>query len=168
MLHQLALKQRLDEFEKGMLLRFLSAGSMQRGNLWQKNYLGVEPVAMAIENRNLDFIQIVAESEASMDRAWSCFFNTASFEFAKTLVTQLTPPKQTEYAKMREQQDQQGLSRFQYFEKLLSELRRNLQLRLEKGSEDPEELLKQITAGQQQTQAALECRSSMPEREKII
>lgn len=60
MLHLLASKDRLDEDEKETLTKFLAPGSFQRVNLWQKDYLKKQPLVVAVEAQNLDFIQIVA------------------------------------------------------------------------------------------------------------
>lgn len=134
-LHLLASKPRLDENEKALLASFLDKDSMQRVNLFQKDYLGREPLAVAIESKNIDFIEAVACSTASLDRAWFKFFNIDSPEFLQTLVTQFTPPKQTELAKLRQQSSDQevGLSRFKYLTAILQHFKANLQMRIQAG-----------------------------------
>lgn len=87
-LHLLAAKSELDEAEKQMLGIFLEIGSLQRANLFQKDHEGREPLAIAIESKNVDFIKIIAGSTASLEHHnWFQFFNIGSLEFLSTLVT---------------------------------------------------------------------------------
>lgn len=92
-LHLLAQKRRLDEKEREFLGKFLAQGNLQRINLWQKDYLSKDPLSVAIETQNTDFIKIVAASDASLDKDWKRFFDLSSFEFNQVLVSQFTPTK---------------------------------------------------------------------------
>ena len=65
-----------------------------------------DPLAVAIESQNLDFVKIVALSDASLDMDWNRFFDMTSYEFNQILVSLFTPSKQTEYAKLRLQKEE--------------------------------------------------------------
>ena len=102
MLHLLAKKKFLTPLEQSLLIKLLAPESLQRINLWQIDYLRRSPLAVAVQSQNLDFIRLVAESDASLDRGWNEFFDMSSYDFNQILVDQFTPLKQTEYAKLRQ------------------------------------------------------------------
>ena len=100
-LHLLASKVQLDATEKQWLSELLEPGSLQRVNLFQNNFEGKEPLAVAIESQNMDFIEVVTNATASLQgHKWLQFFNIGSLEFLQTMISKFTPPMQTEYAKL--------------------------------------------------------------------
>lgn len=107
MLHLLAQKKSLDDREKEILAKLLAPGSLQRLNLWQKDYMSKDPLGVAIESQNLDFVQVVATNDASLDMDWNRFFDVSSYEFDQVLVSLFTPSRQTEYAKLRQQKEKE-------------------------------------------------------------
>ena len=85
-LHLLAQNKSLTPLEQALLTKLLATESLSRINLWQNDYLRRSPLAIAIQNKNLDFLNLVAESDASLDRGWNEFFAISSYDFAQIIV----------------------------------------------------------------------------------
>ena len=76
----------MDDQDKATLMGYLSQGSFQRLNLRQKNFEGKTPFVLAIESRNLAFLEAVASHESSLDMAWGRFVEIESTEVGQVLI----------------------------------------------------------------------------------
>ena len=125
-LHLLAESSILNQVQIALLERFLQDDSFQRANLTQLNFEFKSPLTVAIENSNIDFIQTVCNSNASLQIKWSEFLDTSCTEVCTNLIKQFTPGKQTALGRST------NADRFQIQLKLLKALKGNIETRIEK------------------------------------
>ena len=80
---------------------------------------------IAISVRNMDFIKIVAESDASLEFDWSEFFDFKSTEVCLAIIEQFTPSSLTQLSSMADKENKSA-----FCLELLNSLRKNLDMRI--------------------------------------
>lgn len=121
------------------------------------------PLVIAIGVRNMDFIKIAAESDASLEFGWAEFFDFKSTEVCRAVIEQFTPSSLTQLSSMGDERE----SKSNFCLQMIRALRTNLELRIQTGTESAGRMLQDIKSFNSTTANTLDFYNNRTEWEQV-